>query len=70
MTLAAPAIIDVRTGDKPQAVATWLGGIGVRQIRDQPMTVSRAADPTLLASLLDAQAGSANAEAMSAKILV
>jgi adenylate cyclase len=38
--------------------------------RDQPMTVTTATDPTLLASLLDEPAGSANADAMSAKILV
>jgi adenylate cyclase len=38
--------------------------------RDQPMTVTTATDPTLLASLLDEPAGSANANAMSAKILV
>jgi len=33
MTLAAPAIIDVRTADKAQVFATWLRGIGVRQVR-------------------------------------
>jgi adenylate cyclase len=33
MTLAAPAIIDVRTVDKKPAVAGWLRGIGVRQVR-------------------------------------
>jgi adenylate cyclase len=33
MTLAAPAIIDVRTVDKTPAIATWLRGIGVRQVR-------------------------------------
>jgi adenylate cyclase len=38
--------------------------------RDQPMTVRTAADPTLLASLLDEQAGPLRAEQMSAQILV
>ncbi len=33
MTLAAPAIIDVRSVDKTPAIATWLRGIGVRQVR-------------------------------------
>ena len=33
MTIAAPAIIDVRIADKPSAIATWLRGIGVRQVR-------------------------------------
>src|SRR6202158_6577387 len=33
MTLLAPAIIDVRTLDKTTAIATWLRGIGVRQVR-------------------------------------
>ena len=33
MTLAVPAIIDVRTVDKTSAIATWLRGIGVRQVR-------------------------------------
>jgi adenylate cyclase len=38
--------------------------------RDQPMTVSTAEDPTLLASLLEEQTRSVAAEEMSAKILV
>jgi adenylate cyclase len=38
--------------------------------RDQPMTVYTAADPTLLAGLLDEEAGSHRAEQMSAQILV
>jgi adenylate cyclase len=38
--------------------------------RDQPMMVCTAADPTLLASLLDEKAGSLRAEQMSAQILV
>ena len=38
--------------------------------RDQPMTVCTAADPTLLASLLDEKAGSLHAEQMSAEMLV
>jgi adenylate cyclase len=38
--------------------------------RDQPMTVCTAADPTLLAGLLDEEAGSHRAEQMSAQILV
>jgi hypothetical protein len=38
--------------------------------RDQPMTVSTAEDPTLLASLLEEQARSVTAEEMSAKVLV
>src|SRR4051794_29964869 len=33
MTLAAPAIIDVRTRGATPVIATWLRGIGVRQIR-------------------------------------
>jgi adenylate cyclase len=33
MTLLAPAIIDVRTVEKTSALATWLRGIGVRQVR-------------------------------------
>ena len=33
MTLLAPAIIDVRTTDKTPSIATWLRGIGVRQVR-------------------------------------
>jgi adenylate cyclase len=33
MTLAAPAIIDIRTVDKAPAIAKWLRGIGVRQVR-------------------------------------
>ena len=35
MTLQAPAIIDVRTADMNQTrgLATWLRGIGVRQVR-------------------------------------
>jgi len=33
MTLAAPAIIDIRTADKTPAIAKWLRGIGVRQVR-------------------------------------
>ena len=33
MTLAAPAIIDVRTADKTPAIASWFSGIGVRQVR-------------------------------------
>jgi adenylate cyclase len=33
MTLQAPAIIDVRPVDKTSGLATWLGGIGVRQVR-------------------------------------
>ena len=32
MTLAAPAIIDVRTGKTPP-IASWFSGIGVRQVR-------------------------------------
>jgi adenylate cyclase len=38
--------------------------------RDQPMAVCTAADPTLLASLLDEQAAPLSAERMSAQILV
>jgi adenylate cyclase len=38
--------------------------------RDQPMTVCTAADPTLLASLLDEQARLLSAEKMSAQLLV
>jgi adenylate cyclase len=38
--------------------------------RDQPMTVCMAADPTLLASLLDEQARLLSAEKMSAQLLV
>jgi adenylate cyclase len=38
--------------------------------RDQPMTVCTAADPTLLAGLLDEAAGSPRAEQMSAQMLV
>lgn len=38
--------------------------------RDQPMRVCTATDPTLLASLLDEQAGPARAEQMSAQTLV
>src|SRR6202166_269449 len=38
--------------------------------RDQPMTVRTAADPTLLASLLDEQARLLSAEKMSAQLLV
>lgn len=33
MALLAPAIIDVQTVDKTSAIATWLRGIGVRQVR-------------------------------------
>jgi adenylate cyclase len=33
MTLQAPAIIDVRPVDKTSGLATWLRGIGVRQVR-------------------------------------
>jgi adenylate cyclase len=33
MTLAAPAVIDVRRSDNKPAIAGWLQGIGVRQIR-------------------------------------
>ena len=33
MSLAAPAIIDIRPADKRPAVANWLRGIGVRQVR-------------------------------------
>lgn len=33
MTLAAPAIIDVRTVSKTPAIASWFSGIGVRQVR-------------------------------------
>jgi hypothetical protein len=33
MTYAAPAIIDIRPADKRPAVANWLRGIGVRQVR-------------------------------------
>src|SRR5208283_4568227 len=33
MTIAAPAIIDIRTADKTSALAKWLRGIGVRQVR-------------------------------------
>src|SRR5258708_3650482 len=33
MALLAPAIIDVRPVDKTLGLATWLGGIGVRQVR-------------------------------------
>ena len=38
--------------------------------RDQPMRVCTATDPTLLASLLDEQAGPARAEQLSAQVLV
>jgi adenylate cyclase len=38
--------------------------------RDQPMTVCTVADPTLLATLLDAEAASLTAERMSAQTLV
>jgi adenylate cyclase len=38
--------------------------------RDQPMTVCTAADPTVLASLLDEQARLLSAEQMSAELLV
>src|ERR1700688_355931 len=33
MSLAAPAIIDIRPADKTPAIANWLRGIGVRQVR-------------------------------------
>jgi adenylate cyclase len=33
MSLAAPAIIDIRPADKRPAIANWLRGIGVRQVR-------------------------------------
>jgi adenylate cyclase len=33
MALAAPAIIDIRPADKRPAIANWLRGIGVRQVR-------------------------------------
>ena len=33
MSLAAPAIIDIRPADKTPAIANWLRGVGVRQIR-------------------------------------
>ena len=33
MTLAAPAIIDVRTVGKTPPIASWFSGIGVRQVR-------------------------------------
>jgi adenylate cyclase len=38
--------------------------------RDQPMIVRTATDPTLLAGLLDEQAGALNAERMSAQLVV
>jgi adenylate cyclase len=33
MSLAAPAIIDIRPADQRPAIANWLRGIGVRQVR-------------------------------------
>src|ERR1700675_3372392 len=33
MTLQAPAIVDIRPVGQPSGIATWLRGIGVRQVR-------------------------------------
>src|SRR5271169_6943599 len=33
MSLQAPAIVDIRPIDKTSGIATWLHGIGVRQVR-------------------------------------
>jgi hypothetical protein len=33
MTLQAPAIVDIRPLEKAPGIATWLRGIGVRQVR-------------------------------------